>query len=184
MQPKYKNISLIVIYKKQGKLIKYLILKRKLQGKYWELPTESTDNPNNPQNPNNQEEKISILKIIKNEIKRQTGQVPYYIKKYSTQGKYKYENLTPNQEIIGDKYKLYSAEIKDSNIILDPSTHLDYKLLDYKKAIEYLTIKEQRQALTIANEKLLTIFHLKPKPIKKPRPKPKPKPKQGKKKRR
>jgi len=151
MELKYKNTLIIVVYKREAKLIKYLLLKRKLHGKSWELPRADI------------EEKISAIKTIKKEIKRQTNQVPYYIKKYSFQGKYKYEKINSNQEIIGNKYKLYSAEIKNSNIKLDSLTHLDYKFLDYKKAIEILNLKEERQSLILVNEKLLTIFHLKPK---------------------
>jgi len=152
---KYKKIVFVVIYRKIQDRLQYLILKRKLNWKGWEFPKGRVKKDE------------SVIKTIKREIKEETGQVPYYIKKYTVIGKFDYKKLIDSKpEFVGSKYRLYSAEIKENKIKIDSNKHNDYKWVDFKTAIKHLEWKNQRDSLKIVNEKLEEIFHLMPvKPI-------------------
>ncbi len=150
IQNKYKKIVFVVIFRKTQDNIFYLILKRKLGWKGWEFPKCEIKNDE------------SAIKSIKREVKEETGQVPYYIKKYSINGKFVYEKQTDSKsEFVGSKYGLYSAKVKENQIKISSREHSDYKWADLKTAIRYLEWENQRDSLKIVNKKLEELFHFK-----------------------
>ncbi len=144
MKNKYRNAIFIVTYRCINKdKILYLILKRQLHWKGWEFPKGGIKN------------KESITKCIKREIKEETGQLPFKIKNHKISGKYKYPKILKDRpNIIGQTYTLYSAEIKKQKIKLDKKEHKDYKWVDYKTALDFLTYSNQRRCLRIVNKEL------------------------------
>ena len=70
MKLKYRKAVFVVTYRKEKDKIKYLILKRKLHWKGWEFPKGGV----------NKDE--SLLHAVKREIKEETGQSAFNIKKY------------------------------------------------------------------------------------------------------
>jgi hypothetical protein len=154
LNKKYQSSFFVVIYRKTKEGLRYLILKRKLDWKGWEFPKGL------------QNKDISIVKTIKQEIQKNTKQIPSYIKKYHESGKYEYNKIIQKaSEFKGGKYNLYSAELKSNKIKLNNTKHSSYKWADYKQAIEYLSWENQRKCLRIVNDKLEDIFFLKPKKV-------------------
>ncbi len=140
---KYRKGIFIVVYFKTKKGIKYLILKRKLHWKGWEFPKGGI------------KKSETTLNALKREVKEETGQTPFNIKKFNVFGKYKYEKkLKDRENVIGQTYILYSAEIKPKKIKLDKLEHTDYKLVDFKSALKKLTWANQRKCLRITNKRL------------------------------
>jgi len=140
---RYRKSVFITTYEIKKQKINYLLLKRKLHWKGWEFPKGGI------------EKKESILKTIKREIKEETNQTPFNIKKYSLNGKYKYSKKLkdrPNQ--IGQSYKLYSAQIKNTKIKIDKTEHSTYKWVTYNQALKLLTWPNQRKCLRHVNKKL------------------------------
>ena len=145
---RYRKAVFCVIYKKQNKekkenKILYLLLKRKLHWRGWEFPKGGC------------ELKESVEKCIKREIIEETGQTSTNIKNHNVQGKYKYEKAFKDRpNIIGQTYKLYSAELKNKKIKLDKLEHSDYKFINFKKALSLLTYPNQRKCLRIVNREV------------------------------
>ena len=130
--------------------MQYLILKRKLHWKGWEFPKGGIEGGE------------SALKTIKREIKEETGQVPYYIKKYNKMGKFEHKDLESLKlGFAGSKYRLYSAKIKEGKVKVDPREHEDYKWVDFRGGIRHLEWENQREALRVVKDKLEEIYHLK-----------------------
>ncbi len=139
----YRKAVFIVIYIKENNKILYLLLRRKLHWKGWEFPKGGLKN------------KESILKAVKREIKEETGQLSYNIKKYKISGKYKYDKLYPDRKgIIGQTYSLYSAKIKSKKIKLDKIEHFSYKWLVFNKAYKLLTWNNQKKCLKVVDKRL------------------------------
>jgi len=147
---KYQLGFFIVIYRKEQMGIKYLILKQKASKGGWEFPKGV------------EVEGVSANKTIKGLIKNISGQVPYYIKKNSFYGKYKYSEVKKvgGEEFTGLKYRTYFAQIKETKVKLDIEKYIDFKWVDYRKAIQYLTWQNQRDCLKDVDDKLRTILHL------------------------
>jgi 8-oxo-dGTP pyrophosphatase MutT (NUDIX family) len=145
---KYRKSVFIVTYRKSksifGKeIIKYLVLKRKLHWKGWEFPKGGL------------ETKEANEKTIRREMKEETGQSPFNIKKYPIQGKYKYSKILKDRpNIIGQTFKLFSAELKKAKVKLDCNEHSIYKWLEFDKAIKLLTYSNQRRCLRIVEKEL------------------------------
>jgi 8-oxo-dGTP pyrophosphatase MutT (NUDIX family) len=140
---KYRKGIFIVIYRKKDNNVDYLLLKRKLHWKGWEFPKGGS------------EEKESVNELIKREIKEETGQFPINIKKYPVSGRYRYhKELKERSGIIGQTYKLYSAEIKKEKVRIDKLEHSSYKWANFQKAIKLLTFQNQRKCLRMVNKKL------------------------------
>jgi len=140
---KYRKGIFIVTYSRTKEEIKYLILKRKLHWVGWEFPKGGL------------EKNESMSKAIKREIKEETGKLSFNIKKFHVSGKYKYNRgLKDREDIDGQTYSLYSAEIKPSLIKIDKKEHSDYRWLSFEKALRKLTWTNQRRCLKIVNSSL------------------------------
>lgn len=145
MVKKYRKALFIVVYRRELKenKIYYLLLKRKLHWKGWEFPKGGI------------KDKESAIKTIKREIKEETGQSPKNILKYPVSGKYKYKNLLVDRPlIVGQEYKLYSAEIFNKKIIVDKVEHSGFKWLTFEKAMKKLTWDNQKKCLKVVKKKL------------------------------
>lgn len=142
---RYRKAVFVVTYKKQkGKdKIKYLLLKRKLHWKGWEFPKGGIKT------------KEQIKKAISREIREETGQIPFNIKSYNLSGKFRYDKKYPDRpRMIGQSYKLYSAEIKNKKIKIDKIEHSSFKWLAFKQALKKLTWPNQKKCLRIVNKKI------------------------------
>lgn len=159
MKPHFRKAVFIVTYRKTKNIfgktkIKYLLLKRKLHWKGWEFPKGGIKNKDFKRKLK-PKETFGVLGAVKREVKEETGQFPFSIKKYNFSGKYKYDKIYPGRKgIIGQTYKLFSAEIKNKKIKLDKLEHSSYRWLDFNKAIKLLTHKNQKKSLKIANKNL------------------------------
>lgn len=141
---KYRKIVEIVTYFRNDKRIFYLILSRKLHWKGYEFPKGGIKT------------KESIDSAIKREIKEETGQTAFNIKKYPVSGKYKYPKLLKDRPgVIGSTYKLASVELKNKKVKLDKLEHSSYKWVEYKQALKLLTFSTQRKCLRHVNRQLI-----------------------------
>lgn len=140
---KYRKAVFIVTYRKAGKKIKYLLLKRKLHWKGWEFPKGAINKKETP-----------LLTVLR-EIKEETGQSPITIKSYNAKGKYKYKKKYPDRKgIIGQTWQLFSVEVKGKKIKLDKEEHSAYKWLDYNESIKIIDYPEKKKSLEIVNKSL------------------------------
>ena len=140
MPGKFRKIVFIVTYAKFKDKIYYLILKRKLHWKGWEFPKGGIDFPE------------SKKSAVKREILDETGGKTLKIKKFNFSGKYKYKKkLTERPHIIGQTYKLFSAEIKNKKVKIDKLEHSAYKWVKFTKAVKILTYPNQRKCMRIVN---------------------------------
>lgn len=135
-----RALFFVTYYLEKGKPT-YLILKRKLHWKGWEFPKGGI------------KKKEPIIKTIKREIKEETRQTPIKITNHNLQGKYKYpKRLKDRPNIIGQTYKLYSAQLKDKKIKIDKKEHSAYKWTTYNQALKLLTWPNQRKCLRVFNK--------------------------------
>lgn len=140
---KYRKAVFVVIYRKHKSKINFLLLKRKLHWKGWEFPKGGIKT------------KEQIKKAITREIKEETGQFPFNIKSYNLSGKFRYDKKYAYRPgMIGQSYKLYSAEIKNKKIKLDKKEHSSYKWLSFREALKKLTWPNQKKCLKIVNKKI------------------------------
>lgn len=144
MKGKYRRAVFIVTYRKEKDKILYLILKRKLHWKGWEFPKGGL------------EKKETNLQAIKRELKEEAGQGGFNIKDYKVSGRYKYPMMYNDRPgIIGQTYRLFSAEIKNSKIKIDKDEHSSYKWLSFEKAHKLLTFPLLKKCLKIVNKGLV-----------------------------
>ncbi|MDP2673116.1 MAG: NFACT RNA binding domain-containing protein [Nanoarchaeota archaeon] len=140
MENGYRKSVFVVVYRKTDKGIKYLILKRKLHWSGWEFPKGGI---------NDNEE---IINAVKRELKEETGQIPLSIQKHNFLGKYLYKKEFQDRgKIIGQTFSLYSAEVKNSEIVLDGREHSEYLWLSYPEAHKKLKYGNQKKCLEIVN---------------------------------
>jgi len=138
---KYRKGVFIVTYAiEKGKPI-YLIQKRKLHWKGYEFPKGG----------------VNFLETrkhaVKREIKEETGLQIIKIKKHNESGKFKYvESLNDRKNIIGQTYKLYSAEVKKVKIVLDKREHSSASWMSYEEASKKLTYSNQKKCLKIVHK--------------------------------
>ena len=139
----YRKAFFCVVYRREKDKILYLLQKRKLHWKGWEFPKGGI------------ELREQILDTLKRELKEETGQKPFNIKKYSIQGKYKYSKIFKDRpNIIGQTFKLFSAELKKEKIKIDSHEHSQYKWLSFKNTIKLLTHSNQRRCLRVVDKEL------------------------------
>ncbi len=146
MKKRYRKSVFVVVYCKTKKGIEYLILKRKLHWRGWEFPKGGVEGL---------KEKIFTKKAIKREVKEETGLEAIQIKNMHVSGKYNYKKMLKDRPgIIGQKYRLYAAEVKKGKVNLNKNhdaEHSDYKWVSFDKAIKKLTWPNQRKCLKIVN---------------------------------
>lgn len=138
---KYRKGIFVVVYKKTGKKIEYLILKRKLHWNGWEFPKGG--------------KKFfeSELMAVRREVKEEVGEKPIKIKKFEKWGKYDYsKKLKDRKNIVGQTFRLYSAEVLNKKIKIDKREHSGYKWVSYSEARKKLTYKNQKDCLKIVND--------------------------------
>lgn len=136
----YRKSVFVVVYRKTGGGILYLVLKRKLHWMGWEFPKGGI------------ESKEKIEGAIKRELKEETGQIPLKIQNHNFSGKYKYDKAISGRKAIGQIFVLYSAEIENEKIILDKREHSNYLWMPYFEAHKKLTYRNQKKCLKIVNE--------------------------------
>lgn len=140
---KYRKSVFIVSYRFENNKLKYLILKRHLHWNGWEFPKGGIEG------------KESAIQIVKREIKEETGQITQNIKSYPLSGKYKYKKILQDRPgIIGQSFKLFSAELKKEKVKVDKQEHLNYNWVTFSQAIKRLTYSNQRRCLRIVNREL------------------------------
>lgn len=141
---KYRNAVFIVVYSKIKGKTEYLILKRKLHWKGWEFPKGGI------------EKSEKELSAVKRELKEETGLSAIKIKKFEEKGKYDYnKKLSDRKGIKGQKYRLYSAEVKKAKLKLDKLEHSGHKWLSFKEAYKKLKWSNQKKCLAVVNKSVI-----------------------------
>jgi 8-oxo-dGTP pyrophosphatase MutT (NUDIX family) len=142
---KFRKGVFIVTYRKEKDKIFYLLLHRKLHWIGWEFPKGGV-------------ERFETRKITaKRELYEETGQHAIKINKYKEKGKYLYSKvLSDRPGMIGQTYRLFSAEIKNKKVSIDKKEHSGYRWVDYKQARSLLTFKDKKRCLKIVNDSLTT----------------------------
>ena len=139
----YRKAFFCVTYRKEKDKILYLLQKRKLHWKGWEFPKGGIEG------------KEKIIQTIKREIKEEAGQNPTSIKSYPIQGRYSYSKILKDRpNIIGQTFKLFSAELKKEKVKLDCKEHSAYKWIEFDESIKLLTYSNQRRCLRVVNKDL------------------------------
>ena len=155
MREKFRKAVFVVVYSRglKGKETKYLILKRKLHWKGWEFPKGGLTGI---------KERILEKSAVKREVIEETGLIPIQIRKFKVSGEYKYKKeLKDRPGIIGQKYQLYSAEVKKKKPNIKKNKekeHSDFLWVDYKTALKKLTWPNQKKCLKIVNTYLSKKF--------------------------
>jgi bis(5'-nucleosidyl)-tetraphosphatase len=143
MKVKYRKAVFITAYRREGRKMKYLILRRKLHWTGWEFPKGGIEKNETP------------MQTVIRELKEETNLSPVSIKSHNVQGKYKYDKkYKDRQDFIGQTWKLFSVEVKKGKIKLDRKEHIAYKLLDFREALKILTWKNQKDCLGFVNKNL------------------------------
>ena len=138
----YRKAVFLVIYKIEKNKIKYLLLKRKLHWKGWEFSKGG------------KEKKETYNQTILRELKEETGIKPVKIKKHNKKGTFFYDkNTIKEKKYKGQKFKLYSVQVKPRKIALDKREHSDFKWCTYNQAIKLLTWPNQRECLKIVGKR-------------------------------
>lgn len=142
---KYRRAVFIVVYAKVNKEIKYLVLKRRLHWKGWEFPKGGIE-PSETKND-----------AVKRELLEETGLLPLEIKKHDFSGRYSYKKkMLDRFGLKGQKFYLYSSEVKMGRVKIDKKEHTGFKWVDFKTAIKMLRWPNQKKSLRIVNEWLKT----------------------------
>ena len=140
----YRKGVFIVTYCKDKNDILYLILRRKKHWLGWEFPKGGAEKKETPK------------ETAMRELKEETGKEAIKINSYGTTGKYKYDKKYPDRPgLIGQTYKLFSAEVKGKNVKIDKREHSTYVWLTFDKAWSKLTWPNQKICLNIVNKELM-----------------------------
>ncbi|MEM3405394.1 MAG: NUDIX domain-containing protein [Candidatus Pacearchaeota archaeon] len=137
---KYRKGIRLVVYKKEKNRILYLVLKRKLRWKGYELIKGG------------KKEKENDLQAIKRELKEETNLTPLKIKKLNLIDKFiypdKYKKIFKKNGFIA---RCYLVEVGSKKIKLSKE-HSSYKWLPYIKAKNILSYDNAKKILKIANK--------------------------------
>lgn len=135
---KYRKAVFVVVYKIEKEQRKYLILKRKLHWRGYEFPKGGMDDGE------------SEISAVKREVKEETGLKIKRIKNHRKKGFYEYtKKLKDRDEISGQTYSLYSAEVLEGDVTLDRYEHSGFMWLKYKDALKILSKENQKECLKI-----------------------------------
>ena len=141
---KYRRAVFIVTYKKEKAGISYLLLKRRLHWKGWEFPKGGVEG------------KEELKETAKREVKEETGNIAQNVKEYRINGKYRYKKKYPDRRgLIGQTYRLFSAEIDGKKVNVSRKEHSSYKWLDFEKAVKSLRWPDQKKCLRYVHRKLI-----------------------------
>lgn len=140
----YRNAVFAVVYKKENKEVRYLILKRKKHWIGWEFPKGGIERGEN------------IKEAARREVYEETGNRALKISRYPIKGKYRYNKVFPDRPgVIGQIYALLSAELPAGRKIrLDREEHLSYLWLPFSKAVRMLRWPNQKKCLVFVNKYL------------------------------
>ncbi|MBS3094161.1 NUDIX domain-containing protein [Candidatus Pacearchaeota archaeon] len=140
---KYRPSVFIVTYSFfEGNLI-YLMLKRKLHWTGWEFPKGGIERGE------------TFFDAVKRELKEETGIKlgKEKIKKFNVRGKFDYARKYPDRPgFIGQKYTLFSVEIKKQKIKFDKREHAGYEWLNFEKAYKKITHEDQKKCLKVVDD--------------------------------
>jgi 8-oxo-dGTP pyrophosphatase MutT (NUDIX family) len=138
---KYRPAVFVVAYKRRGKKIEYLVLKRILHWKGWEFPKGGI------------EPKETKKQTVFRELKEETHLVPIKITKFNKSGRYSYSENAKRARpgFHGQTYSLYAAEVKKGKVKYDKKEHDGHKWLSFSQALKKLTWPNQRNCLRIVN---------------------------------
>ena len=140
MKGKYRKVVFFVVYSIENDKVQYLILRRKLHWRGWEFPKGGINFW--------ETKKMAVKRELREEIRLN----PIKIKKFGIKGKYDYKKILPDRKgIVGQKYYLFSVEVKKDKIVLGRE-HSSYKWLDYNEAYDKLTWQNQKDCLKIVDE--------------------------------
>ncbi len=129
-----------IYYLDENKKPIYLLLKRKLHWKGWEFPKGKI------------EEGESKSQTAKREGREESGLKIIKLKRFNVSGKYLYHKpLKDRPQYKGQSYSLFSGEVKQGKIKMDPKEHSGYLWLPFEKAVKKLTWPNQKKCLKIVN---------------------------------
>jgi 8-oxo-dGTP pyrophosphatase MutT (NUDIX family) len=142
---KYRKGIFFVVYRKKGKKVEYLVLKRRLHWKGWEFPKAGLKTW----------ERGKRKEAVIRELKEEAGGCRIInIHDMKTRGKYEYDHKMADRPWIGQTYSLFAVEVRCAGKVkIDKKEHSDYKWLDFKKTLEKLTWPNQKKCLKIVNKK-------------------------------
>ena len=138
-----KGVAAIVFRKDKGRT-KYLLLKRKLNWKGWEILKggcklfESED------------------KCLKREIKEEIGMSEFSVKKTKIFNKFKYQKLfqKDNRLYSGARHRIYLVEVFSKRIKIDKKEHSGFKWVLQKEALKIIAWDDQRKIFKRVTKKL------------------------------
>ena len=137
---KYRKSVFVVVYTKTGQGIRYLLLKRKLHWRGWEFPKGGI------------ELSETRKSAVKRELLEETGLSPLKIRKFGFSGKYKYKKkLLDRSGLKGQRFYLYSAEVKMGKVKLDKKEHNGFAWVDFPRAFKMIKWPNQKKSLKIVN---------------------------------
>lgn len=133
----------VVCYRRQGDKLLYLVLKRKLHWKGWEFVKGGLERGE------------GIRNAINREIREETGQKAFGLKKYNLSGKYKYDKEFKDRVgIMWQSWVLYSCELKKEKIRIDKYEHAGYRWVGFDRALKMLTWANQKGCLRVVDRRL------------------------------
>jgi len=137
MKRERKGVSAVIIYEKNG-FREYLILKRKLNWRGWELLKGGL------------RPKEEYLKALKREIKEEIGlKSGYNIIPTSYWNSFKYgKEYVKDGELYGSvRNKVFLVKLRSKKIKIDSKEHSGFRWVGKKDALKMLTWKDQKSII-------------------------------------
>jgi len=124
-----------IVFRKEGRVNKYLVLKRTLNWKGWEILKGGCKSKENLDN--------CLIREVKEEIG--ADQFLFEKTRFVNQFKYSKEFLKDKRKFKGAKHQVYLVEIFSKKIKLDKKEHSGFKWLGKRDAIKILTWDNQKE---------------------------------------